>query len=60
MVEGGEVVVAELKIFSFVRVQGTSGGERSSGRRTSGGDRTSDAWALFGHGKNGTWARSVM
>ena len=42
VVESGEMVVAELKIFSFVRVP------RTSGRRMSGGARSSSAWANVG------------
>ena len=54
MVEGGDVVVAEQKKFSFVRVSRTSEKSRSSGRQTSGRVRSSGAWAKIGHGMNCT------
>ena len=60
VVESGEVVVAELKKISFVRLLRTFGGLRSSGRRMSGGARSSGAWAKIGHGKNNSSSWRMM
>ena len=45
VVEGGVVVVVELKIFSFVGERRTSRGGRTTGTR-----RTFGAWAISGTG----------